>query len=115
VLLNRSTTLATGQRVRVRLPHGSDRGGLLALHARLGHAADAATITRLTAHDPRTRAVVCAVGWTSEGQSVLGLAAGDVGADGPDLLLLDTAAHPGLDRLLTAALAERTGPPFRRP
>jgi hypothetical protein len=114
MLLNRSTTLPSGLRATVRLPHSSDRPALRALHGRLGLPVDDLEVTRLMRHDPRLRGAVVALAWTSEGHSLLGLAAGDVGADAPDVLLVDPAAGLGLAELLTAALAERTGP-ARRP
>lgn len=114
MLLNRSTTLPSGRRATVRLPHGGDRPGLRALHGRLGLPVDDLEVTRLMRHDPRQRAAVVALAWTSEGHSLLGFAAGNVGADDPDVLLVDPAAGLGLADLLTTALAERTGP-ARRP
>jgi hypothetical protein len=110
VLINRSTTLASGQRIRLRLPHGSDRGALRALHARAGQRIDDRDASRLMGHDPRLRAVVCAVGWTADGQAMLGFAAGDAGAEGPDVLVVDPAAGTELAAVLTRALAQRTGP-----
>jgi len=114
VLLNHSTTLPGGLRVGVRLPRPSDRLALRALHGRLGLPVDDLEVTRLMRHDPRRRAAIVATAWTAEGQLLLGFAAGDVGAGGPDVLLADPLAGPELDELLRAALAERTGP-ARRP
>jgi hypothetical protein len=114
MLINRSTTLPSGLRAHLRLPHGSDRAALRALHGRLGLVVDDLEVARLLRHDPRDRAAVVALAWTGEGHVLLGFAAGDVGAAGPDELLVDPAGGLGLAELLTAAVAERTGS-ARRP
>jgi hypothetical protein len=114
MLLNRSTTLPSGLRVRLRLPLAADRVALRALHERAGREIDELELARLTRHDPRRRAALCATAWTAEGHVLAGFAAGDCGAHGPDVLVVDPRAGADLAALLTAALAERTGA-ARRP
>jgi hypothetical protein len=94
--------LATGQRVRVRMPRGSDRGGLEELAARQPGAPDAARLLRF---DPRRRSVLVAAAWVGA-RLVVGYAAADRGCeDEPDVLLVDEELAPGVGAILREVLA----------
>lgn len=101
-----TTTLPDGRRLRVRLPHGRDRLGLIALHERLGAPLGELELTRALRFDPRTRAVACATAWVDGGELLVGYGAITLGAEGPDLLVADDVLVPGVGRALAGALRE---------
>jgi hypothetical protein len=106
MLLGTSITLPNGLRVRLRLPQGGDRPGLLALHAAAGLELDDMALRRLMRVDPRRRAAICAAAWTGAGEQIVGFAAADLGSE-PDVIVSDEDTAPGLCAILAAALAER--------
>lgn len=105
--LDATTSLPDGTRVRLRLPHATDRPALHALHARLGLRADELDVARVLRFDPRRRAVVCATAWTQEGPLVVGYGSIAHGALHPDVLLADEVRTPGLRALLGDVLRRR--------
>jgi hypothetical protein len=104
----RSTPLPDGRRVRVRLPHGSDRAGLRDLHTRTGTAVDDLALTRLLRVDPRRRCALVATAWVAGGERVVGFAACDVPQGDDALLLADPAFGDDLRDLLADHLRRRT-------
>lgn len=93
--------------VRLRLPHRSDLDSARALCARHDHACDVEALLRL---HPRDHAVVCAVAWSLEGETVVGLGTIELrpGAQ-PGLLLADddqVRAH--VHAALVARVTSRT-------
>jgi hypothetical protein len=107
VLLTRSHPLPDGSRVRLRLPHGGDRGGVEALHDRVGAPLDAVRMARILRFDPRSCVSICATMLT--GLNEVLVAYGHVDHDGSgSLVVADEALAPGVADLVRAALAERT-------
>src|SRR3954447_8568200 len=74
----RSPALPNGLRVRVRLPHGSDRAALRDLHERSGVPLDEVALLRLLRVDTRRRCALVARAWVSGAESVVGFADCDV-------------------------------------
>src|SRR3954453_6650563 len=104
----RSTALPNGLRVRVRLPHGSDRAALRDLHERAGVPLDELALTRLLRVDPRRRCALVATAWVSGAQSVVGFADCDV-PPGDELgIVTDPAFGEELPELLGDALLRHT-------
>jgi len=110
LLLFSTTTLLGGLRVRLRLPHGSDREQLRDLAVRLGAPLDELTLRRALAFDPRERLVVCATAWLGSSHVLLGAGVVDRGAL-PELLLADEHSAPGIGRLLESALVDWAAAP----
>jgi hypothetical protein len=108
-VLDRSTPLPDGTRVRIRLPHGSDRPALRALHERAGVPIDELALTRLLRVDPRERCALIATAWSAGTEAIVGFAAGDLGADEPDTIVLDPRYRGHLAELLAQALDRRAG------
>lgn len=116
MLLDSTTHLPDGLRIRVRLPHAGDRPALHDLHLRVGVEVDDLELSRALRFDPRARAVACVTAWVDGSEVVVGYGAIDRGAQRPDLLISDEAAAPGVRDVLTRALALRAGsahPPGR--
>lgn len=107
MLLANSHTLATGLRVRLRLAHGSDREAVLDLAARAGSPCAELDAQRLVHPSPRERVAICAVLWAHGREVLAGFATAPITSGEPDVLLADAALVPGLDDLLSAAVAER--------
>lgn len=108
-MFDKQLTLASGDRVRVRLPHASDRAGVEALHARLGHErAGELGVARALRFDPRTHLVLCATAWTGNAQALVGYGAIEHGAVAPHLLVCDDTEAPGLRAALHQALVRAT-------
>lgn len=103
-MLLRSTTLANGLRVRLRLSRPSDRACLRELCRSLDVAADDLMLGRLVRFDPRSRTAVCATVFGGAREEIVGYGAIDRAADSLDLLLADEATAPGVSELLVAAL-----------
>lgn len=106
MLLNSKTTLPNGGRLRVRLPQAADRGGLRALHGRLGLEAEDLDIARTLRFDPQRIAVACASLWDGTGENVVGYGAIHLDDSEPHLLVCDEATAPGVRDALAAALRE---------
>ena len=107
VLLSGTHPLPDGSRVRLRLPQASDRGGLVALHERLGAPLDDVRMRRILRFDPQACLSVCATMLTGL-QEVL-VAYGHVDRDGTgSLVVADEVLAPGVSELVAAALEERT-------
>lgn len=106
--IDAATTLPDGARLRIRLPHRSDRAAIGALLERLGLAAEELTIARALRFPPQERAVVCATAWVAGHPQVVGVGAIDLGAREPDFLLADEALAPGVGERLRGALRERS-------
>jgi len=62
--------------VRIRLPHGSDRPALRALHERAGVPIDELALTRLLRVDPRERCALIATAWSAGTEAIVGFAVG---------------------------------------
>ncbi len=111
--IDRSTTLPGGLRLRLRLPHGSDRAALAGLLAGLGLGADELAIGRVTRFEPHRRAALCATVFAPGGERLVGFGAIDRDAPAPDLLIADEREAPGVTAALEAALrgyAQRRSP-----
>lgn len=108
MLLDTTTTLPSGQRLRVRLPHARDRQGLLALHERLEAPVEELVLARTLRFDPRHRAVVCATAWIAGREQLVGYGAIEIGASAPELLVADDVLLPGVGHAIDAALRERS-------
>lgn len=106
MLLNATSPLPDGARLRVRLPHRADRAGVHALLEGLGLAADELELARALRFAPQHRAVACATVWVAGTERVVALGGIDVGADAPDLLVADEADAPGARAVLADALRE---------
>lgn len=108
MLLNATTALADGARLRIRLPHRADRTGLRALLERLGLAGDDLELVRALRFAPRERVVACATAFVGGSERLVGVGAIDLGAREPDLLVVDEAQAPGARVALAFALRERS-------
>lgn len=106
VRLNHTTTLPSGSRLRVRLPQAADRGGLRALHDRLGLEAEDLDVARTLRFDPQSVAVACATAWDGSGETVVGYGAIRLDEQHPHLLVCDEATAPGVRDALADALRE---------
>lgn len=107
-MIDTTTTLPDGRRLRVRLPHTRDRQGLLALHERLEAPMEELELARTLRFDPRRRTVACATAWVDGREQLAGYGAIEIGASAPDLLVADDVLFPGAGRALAAALRERS-------
>src|SRR5205807_3602765 len=93
VLLTQSHPLRDGSRVRLRLPHATDRAGLVALHGRVGAPLDEVRMTRILRFDPRACISVCAT--MLSGLHEVLVAYGHVARDGSgSLVVADEALAP---------------------
>ncbi len=106
MLLNSTTTLPDGSRLRVRMPQVIDREGLRALHDRLGLHLEDLDIARVLRFDPRTVTVGCASMWNGSTETVVGYGAIFPRAAEPHLLVCDEAVAPGTRDALADALRE---------
>jgi hypothetical protein len=107
VLLDTTTHLPDGARVRLRLPQAGDRQGLLQLYGRLGVHATPLDLERALRFDPRRRAVVCATAWVGVTETIVGYAAIDLDAQTLDVLMVDEDLAPGLRVVLESVLTAR--------
>jgi hypothetical protein len=103
-VLDGSTTLANGRRLRVRLPHGVDAAPLTALLERAGLMADELALARLLRFDPRGRMAVVATILVDRGEEIVGLGAIERFADAPELVIADEVLAPGAGAVLEDAL-----------
>ena len=112
MLLGTTTQLPDGPRVRLRLPHGTDRARLQDLHRRLGQPDDLALTRVLRVHPGKLVAIVATV-WSGGTDVIAAFGRADCDGDGtPELLLADEDLAPGVGRLVRDALAEHvTGVP----
>lgn len=108
MLIDATTTLPDGLHLRLRLPHPADRTGLHALHARLGLEIEELALARALRFDPVRRAVVCVTAFLGGADRPVAYGAIDIGADAPDLLVVDEELAPGVATVLEAALVERS-------
>jgi hypothetical protein len=109
-LLARYYDLPRGPRVCLRLARVGDLAGLADLFARQGRTDDGLELARLVRSDPRRRVVICGTALIGSAPTVVGMAAGWIGAGGsdePDLLVVDSDLTDGLDDLLAAAFHGR--------
>lgn len=106
--LDGSTTLADGQRLRLRMPQGSDAPRVRALLAGLGLAADDLAVSRLVRFDPRERIAVMATVLGPRGETLVGLASMDRYAADPELVVADEDTAPGAGTILEEALRAYT-------
>ncbi len=104
--LVRTHTLASGLRVRIRLPQRGDAAGLVALHERLGRPVTPLGAQRLLRFDPRTRSVLCATAWIDGVETLVGYATAAPGEPSATVLA-DEERAPGLSAVLGSGLRER--------
>jgi hypothetical protein len=109
VLLDTTTQLPDGVRIRLRLPHATDLDGMRALHDRLGLKADELDVARALRFDPRRRAIVCATAWLGGAEAIVGYGAISFDRSTPDLLVVDEALAPGLRALIETLLLDQVG------
>lgn len=107
MLLLKPTTLPDGRRVRLRLPHASDRAGLRALHASVGLDLDDVALNRMVRLDPRREVTVVATAWVGGQETVVGFASGVLGHEA-ERIIVNEVVDPELVGLLVRALSERT-------
>ena len=94
----------------LRLARVGDAPGLEDLFAREGCPVDGLELARLVHSDPRRRLVICATALIGSTPRVVGVAAAQIGAGGPDepeLVVVDSDSTDGLDTLLAAAVHGR--------
>jgi hypothetical protein len=106
--LDGSTTLADGQRLRLRMPQGADAPRLRELLAGLGLGADDLELSRILRFDPRDRVAVVATVLADRCEVLVGLAAMDRYASAPDLVLADERLAPGTGAILEDTLRAYT-------
>jgi hypothetical protein len=106
--LRRTFPIAGGPPVRLRMAGPSDRPLVSALLERRGLPADPLDAQRLLAFDPARRHVLCALAPLDGTEVLAGLGAIDVGADAPDVLVVDERFGPALGELLGRVLMERS-------
>jgi hypothetical protein len=104
--LDGSTTLPSGQRMRLRVPHAQDAARLRELFERLGVGLDDLQLSRALRFDPRERMALVAMVLVDRSEELVGFAAIERYAAEPELVLADEARAPGaaaiLDRTLRA-------------
>ncbi len=108
MLLNATTSLPDGSRLRLRLPHRADRQGVRALLTGLGLATDDLELVRALRFAPRERVVACATAFVGGTERVVAVGAIDLGAREPDMLIADESSAPGAGAALAYALRERS-------
>src|SRR5437763_1551645 len=89
VLLDTHIQLADGVRVRIRLPHSSDRPGLEALHARTSPDGSEIDAARLLRFDLRRETVICASTWVGLIELLVGYGVIEHDAGAPHVLVCD--------------------------
>lgn len=102
--LDRSTTLPSGLRLRLRIPHRSDAEGLRDLLGRLGEPADDLAISRLLRFDLRERVAVVAGVLIDRSEEIVGIAVMEHGVPELELLAADEVRAPGTAAALAGAL-----------
>ncbi len=102
--LDGSTTLPSGLRLRLRIPHRSDTVRLRDLFARLDVQTDEPALSRLVRFDPRERVSVVASVLLARSEELVGIAVAEHGADEPELLVTDEIQAPGAGTVLAASL-----------
>jgi hypothetical protein len=106
--LDGSTTLADGQRLRLRMPQGADAPRVRALLAGLGLGADDLALSRAVRFDPRERVAVVATVLADRSEVLVGFAAMDRYGKDPDLVLADERLAPGARVIVEDALRSYT-------
>jgi hypothetical protein len=109
--LDGSTTLPTGQRLRLRMPHALDGPRVRDLFARLGVATDDLALSRALRFDPRERVAVVATVLAGRSDELVGFASMRRHAMAPELVLADEDVAPGATAILEQTLrahGERT-------
>jgi hypothetical protein len=104
--LDASTTLPGGRRIRLRLPHASDREGLRDLLERTGLVADELLLGRLRRFDPRGRVSLVATVLVGRTEVIAGLGTGDRFADHAELIVADESLAAGVGAALGDALRQ---------
>jgi hypothetical protein len=108
--LSRSYPLASGLRVRLRLPFRRDEAAISALLERAGIADHELEAARLARPDPRARLVICAASLIGGTETLLGVGEVELGSTGyveTTVLQADDDQAPGLRELLSDALHGR--------
>ncbi|MBA2350071.1 MAG: hypothetical protein H0V81_17490 [Solirubrobacterales bacterium] len=108
MLLNATTALSDGARLRLRLPHRADRAGVRALLLGLGLETRDLDLVRALRFAPRERVVACATAFVGGTERVVAVGAIDLGEREPDLLVADESLAPGAGAALSGALRERS-------
>jgi uncharacterized protein (DUF58 family) len=97
-------SLPRGPLVRMRLAQVRDIAAIRELLQAADSGIEAGELVRI---DPRRRIVICATALIDSAETLVGVAAMDVGAPEPDLVCVDEALADGLTELLARALAAR--------
>ncbi len=104
-LLDDTTALPDGTRIRLRLPHAADRIGVAELSQRLGLEADDLEIARALRFDPRTGTALCATVWVDGRETLVAFGTAARGTGRVDTVLADERVAPGAGAIVGAALA----------
>jgi hypothetical protein len=107
VLGAHSHGLPRGPRVRLRLVQFRDEREIRAFLADHGRPAPDLEAARLTRSDPQRCVAISATALVGGTETIVGVGAIEVGADEPDLLVIDPRLTEGLDELLSQALWKR--------
>lgn len=102
-----SHELPRGPRVRLRLVQIRDQRAIGSFLTEHGIASGELEAARLAASDPQERVAICATAFAGGSEMVIGVASIDVGAEDPELLVVDSELTDGLEDLLTQALLRR--------
>jgi hypothetical protein len=102
-----SHELRRGPRVRLRLVQIRDQRVIRSFLSDQAHPSPDLAAARLVAGDPRERVAICAMAFVGGTEMVIGVGSIEVGAEDPDLLVVDAELTEGLDELLTLALQRR--------
>ena len=104
--LRRTFPVPGGPSVRLHLAGRSDRPLVAALLARRGLEVGDLEVRRLLSFDPARRQVLCALAPIDGHETLIGLGAIDLGAEVPDVLVVDERT-PGVAGVLGRMLIER--------
>lgn len=96
--------LEDGRRLRIRPLRPSDHARLAELVERTGPHDRSLDMRDLLHFDPRERTVLCATVWTGQSAALVGYTAGHRDGGGPDIVLADEEAAPGVGRVLEEIL-----------
>jgi hypothetical protein len=107
-LLGRSYELPSGRRVHLRLARYRDASGVRSLLPDQSAGAGSDDVLQLVRFDPRRRMVACATELVDGRERVVGIVAIDLGADEPDVLLVDAELSAFLPELLVRLLVSRS-------
>ena len=102
--LDRTTTLPSGERLRMRLPQRGDLPRVRVLLARLGLTTDDLQLSRWIRFDPRRHVAVVATVLVGRTDELIGLAVMDIDGPDPELVVADEEQCPGAKAALEDAV-----------